>query len=87
MYEICTFVIYHNEKKKKMKFNIVSILLMYNCLMFIVDNMFNSLKFVQVLNMFKLLKMFIEFSMLSVFKNIDSVEIYENDVILAMFGL
>ena len=29
-----------------MKFNIVSILLMYNYLMFIVDSMFNFLKFI-----------------------------------------
>ena len=51
-----------------MKFDIVNILLVYNCLTFIAGNMFNSLKLVQVLNMFKLLKMFIEFSTLSVFK-------------------
>ena len=55
-------------KKKKMKFNIVSILLMYNHLIFIVNNIFNFLKLVQVLNMFKLLKIFIKFSTLSVFK-------------------
>ena len=66
MYEIYMFAIYYD--KKKMKFNIVSILLMYNYLMFIINNMFNFLKLIQVFNMFKLLKMFIEFSMLSVFK-------------------
>ena len=67
MYEIYTFTIIM-MKKKKVKFNIVSILLMYNYLMFIADNMFNFLKFIQMLNIFKLLKMFIKFNMLSVFK-------------------
>ena len=32
MYETCMFAIYHNEKEKEVKFNIVSILLVYNCL-------------------------------------------------------
>ena len=45
MYETCMFAIIM-MKEKKMKFNIMNILLIYDCLMFIANSMFNFLKFI-----------------------------------------